>query len=136
MLLSPSLWSSEHSINGAQHQMQAISQFIYQLRLGYRWIREAIQGRARSYPERGHEQAEPATTTQFPAGNAPNGTINGDWVECSCCGCLGSRFHIHDHVHSILCPFSCEPQIDWTNIQRENNQHHTTETKVSDEVTW
>jgi hypothetical protein len=83
MLLSPNSWPPDHSINGAPNQPEPVPQPIYQLPLGHQSsgpIAEHSRGRAQSIPGRGPQQPEPASTSPFSAENAPNGTIDEDFL--------------------------------------------------------
>ncbi|EAT89057.1 hypothetical protein SNOG_03852 [Parastagonospora nodorum SN15] len=83
MLLSPNSWPSnpsDLSTHGPQHQLDAISQPVHQPPVSHQSPGKGTRRRACSIPERGHQQAEAASTSPFSAENAPNGTIDEDFL--------------------------------------------------------
>jgi hypothetical protein len=85
MLLSPNSWPSDHSMTGTAHQMEGVPQPLYQLPLGHQSSASLVEAPPRtvqSIPDRGTQRPEPelVSTSPFSAENAPNGTIDEDFL--------------------------------------------------------
>jgi hypothetical protein len=85
MLLSPNSWPSDHSITGAAHQIEGAPQPLYQLPLGHQSSGPLVEAPPRtmqSIPNRGtvRPEPEPASTSPFSAENAPNGSVDEDFL--------------------------------------------------------
>jgi hypothetical protein len=83
MLLSPSSWPPEHTINEAPRLPGSVSQPIYQLPPDNQApgsIAEPSRGGAQSIPGRGPQQPEPASTSPFSAENALDGAVDEDFL--------------------------------------------------------
>jgi hypothetical protein len=85
MLLSPSSWPSDHPITGGPHQMEGALQPLYQLPLSHQSSGPLIEAPPRtmqSFPDRGtlRPEPEPASTSPFSAENAPNGSVDEEFL--------------------------------------------------------
>ncbi|KAF1958782.1 hypothetical protein CC80DRAFT_591688 [Byssothecium circinans] len=81
MLLSPNSWPLDPSLTGAGPQMETIPQPVDQVPLGHQSSDPfAESGSIQSIPDLGPHQPEPTSTSPFSAENAPNGTVDEDFL--------------------------------------------------------